>query len=64
MRMEVSKEEAELILFHRKQREDAIRSAAETVIKQSNCVHDFRYDGHGHNFSYYRCYKCGIEEER
>lgn len=28
------------------------------------CNHDWKYDGHGHNYSCYTCTKCGLEEER
>lgn len=33
--------------------------------KQINCEHVmFEYMGHGHDYSMYRCDKCGYEEER
>lgn len=30
---------------------------------QGLCNHDWSYDGHGHNNSYYVCSKCGLEKE-
>jgi len=35
-----------------------------TTIDKEKCKHDFKYDGHGHNYSVYKCSKCGEEEER
>lgn len=64
MRMEINKEEAELILFRRKQQKDADRLSTEKQLKIKNCIHDFKYDGHGHNYSVYKCVRCGQEEER
>ena len=31
--------------------------------KNSKCVHDWVYYGHGHNYDVYKCRKCHKEEE-
>ena len=30
---------------------------------QEKCDHNFQYDGHGHNYSVYKCDKCRHSEE-
>lgn len=34
------------------------------IIARLGCVHNWVYDGHGHNYDDYRCTKCGHTEER
>lgn len=29
----------------------------------TKCKHDWRYEGHGHNYNVYKCAKCGLEGE-
>ena len=31
---------------------------------QCTCTHDWKYEGHGHNESYYTCSICGATESR
>ena len=51
---ELKDKESEHILIARRYR-DAISAL------QAICDHDNKYDGHGHNDSYYTCIKCGFE---
>lgn len=30
---------------------------------KTGCNHNWNYVGHGHNYSSYRCTKCGVEDE-
>jgi len=30
----------------------------------SECDHNYQYEGHGHNYSIWKCFKCGAEQER
>jgi len=30
---------------------------------KTKCTHDWEYTGHGHNSDFYRCKKCGIEDD-
>ncbi len=34
------------------------------ITARLGCVHNWVYDGHGHNYDDYRCTKCGTIEER
>lgn len=39
---------------------DAIRS----LKTEEQCQHDWKYQGHGHNYEVWQCQKCGAEEEK
>ena len=37
--------------------------SAELKPQEPECTHIWRYTGHGHNYSLYRCDRCGAEKE-
>ena len=57
-------------------KDKAIKNIVATLIKKhnddsdaldnyrKNCKHEFEYKGHGHNYAFYECHKCGESEDR
>lgn len=58
--MELNQDEVNMVISHR----ELIVMQERQRSERKNCHHVFVYDGHGHNYSVYKCTKCGEEEER
>ena len=64
--MELEDDEVALINNRRftKKLQEQNRLAMEHALELCGGNHNFAYDGHGHNYSVYKCTRCGFEEER
>jgi hypothetical protein len=65
MMMDLDQNEVDMITIHRAHLKACREEKLAKELRIKNCKdHNWEYDGHGHNYSVYKCTKCGKEEER